>query len=189
MRRVLRHYGVLGPQGVNGIPKVFRVTLIAGTGTCRIRDTDRLLQALRRAFPDIIAREVDFAAIHMKDQLQIVQSIDVLVWAHGAGLSHTMFLRDGKGAVVEIQPTERPATQHQARCKNLAAMLGRKYFIAEAEGVPLGQAGSWLVDTERRHGGNKSHAVELELARRDTELVISEDEFVAQVGRSMEALV
>lgn len=187
-RRVLRNYGVLYPQGGNATPNVVvRVTLVAGTGTRRIRDADHLLQALRRAFPNVIAQEVDFAAMSMKEQLQIAQSTDVLVGAHGDGLSHIMFMREGEGAVVEVHPAGPPATHHQARYRNLAAMLGRRYFLAEAAVAASGQAG-WDMDMKQGHGGDKSTTVEFELARRDTELVISEDEMVDQVGRAIEAL-
>ncbi|KAL1865668.1 hypothetical protein Daus18300_007044 [Diaporthe australafricana] len=188
-RRVLQNYGVLHPQGGNSISEVVRVTFIARTGTRRIRNIDHLLQALHRAFPNIIAQAVDFAAIPMSDQLQIVQSTDILVGAHGAGLSHIMFMREGKGAVVEIQPAGLSELDHQARYKNLAAMMGQEYFLAEAEVVPFGQKGSCRAETEQGKEEDKPKAVEIELARRDTEIAIGEVEFVAQIGRAIKALV
>lgn len=188
-RRVLHKYGVMSAQGGNSIPEVVRVTVIARADTRRIRDTEHLLQALRGAFPNVIARAVDLAALPMAEQLRIVQSTDVIVGAHGGGLSHMMFMREGEGAVVEIQAAGLPTTQDQARYKNLAAMLGRQYFLAEADVVPLDQGGSPSAGTEQGHGGDKPQAVEVELARRDTELAISEDVFVAQIGRAIEALV
>lgn len=189
-RRVLQKYGVLYPQGGNSISKVVKITLISGTGPRGIRETDHLLKAVHRAFPNVIARAVEFAAIPMSEQLKMVQSTDVLVGAHGAGLSHIMFMREGEGAVVEIQPVGLSTAHHQARYRNLAAMLGREYFLAEAEALPLGQGGGGsAADMEQNRGGDKPTTVETELARRDTELVISEDVFVAQVGRAIEALV
>lgn len=188
-RRVLRNYGVLYPQGGNDISKVVRVTLITGTGPQRIRDTDYLLEALRRAFPNVIAREADFGGKPMAEQLQIAQSTDVLVGAHGGGLSQMIFMREGEGAIVEIQPLGLSVTNHQARYKNLAALLGRKYFLAEAEVVPLGQVGSRIADMGKGNGKDRPKAVEFELVRRDMELAISEDDFVAGVGRAIEALI
>lgn len=188
-RRVLRNYGVLYPHGGNDISKVVRVTLIAGTGPRRIRDTDHLLEALRRAFPNVIAREVDFGGIPMAEQLQIAQSTDVLVGAHGGGLSHMMFMREDKGAVVEIRPLGLSATNHSAHYKNLAALLGRQHFEAEAEVVPFGQGGSRNADMEKTNGKDRPKAVEFELIRRDMELSISEDDFVAGIGRAIEALI
>lgn len=182
-RRVLQKYGVLSAQGGKSISEVVRVTVIARMDTRRIRDTDNLLRALRGAFPNVNAQAIDLAALPMAEQLRIVQSTDVLVGVHGAGLSHAMFMREGEGAIVEIQAAGLPTTQDQARFKNLAAMLGRKYFSAEADVVPLGQGGSPSA------GMDSPKAVEVELARRDTELFISEDVFVAQVGRAIEALV
>lgn len=188
-RRALRNYGLLYPQGRNDISKVVRVTLIAGTGPQRIRETDYLLEALRRAFPNVIAREVDFAGITMAEQLQIAQSTDVLVGAHGGGMSHMMFMREDEGAIVEIQPLGLSVTNHQARYKNLAALLGRRYFVAEAELVPFGQGGSRIADMEKGNGKDRPKAVEFELVRRDVELAISEDDFVAGVGRAIDALI
>ncbi|KAG6359137.1 hypothetical protein INS49_012657 [Diaporthe citri] len=124
-QRVLRNYGVLCPLDGNGISKVVMITLLAGR---RIRETDHLLHALHRAFPNVIALE-----------LRIVQSTHVLVGAHGDGLSHIMFMRACEGAVVEIQPAGLSATNRQARYKSLAMMIGREYFMAEAEAIPLGQ--------------------------------------------------
>ena len=111
----------------------------------------------------------------MADQLRIVQSTEVLVGLHGAGLDHIMFMPEGEGAMVEIQPAEQSTTQHQAGYRNLAAMLGRKYLLAEAEIVPLGQVGSVRADVEQGPGGGRLKEVELEL--------------VTQVGPAIEALV
>lgn len=185
-RRVLQNYGVLYPQGGNSISDVVRVTFIARTGTRKIRDIDHLLQALHKAFPTIIAQAVDFAAIPMADQLQIVQSTDILVGVHGAGLSHAMFMREGKGAVVEVQAAGLSELDHQARYKNLAAMIGQEYLLAEAEVVPFGQKGSWRTETEQGKKEDKPKAV---VARRDVELVVNEVEFVGQVGRAIETMV
>lgn len=109
-------------------PKVVRITLIVGTGTHRIRDADHLLQALRRALPNVIAQEVDFAAIPMTDQLQIAQSTEVLVGAHGDGLGHAMFMREGEDAVVEIQPAGLPATPSSAVQKT-GCYVGTEVFL------------------------------------------------------------
>lgn len=178
-RRVSRKYGVLYPQGGNADPKVVvRVTLVAGTDTRRIRDADHLLQALRRASPNVIAQEVDFAAISMKEQLQIAQSTDVLVGAHGDG-------REGEGAVVEVHPAGPPPTHHQARYRSLAAMLGRKYLLAEAAVAASGQAGIWDMDMKQGDGGDKSTTVESELARRNTELLSARTNWwIKLVGQS-----
>lgn len=68
-------------------------------------------------------------------------------------------------------------------------MLGQKYFLAEAAVVAFGQAASWDADMKQGDGADKPKTVEFELARRDTELVINEDELVVQDGRAIEALV
>lgn len=91
----------------------------------------------------------------MMDQLRIAQATDVLVGAHSDGPSHGMSMCEDEGAVVEIQPSGLSATDHQARYENLAAMLGRKYF---------GHGGSWIADMEQGRGGDRTKAVEIELA-------------------------
>lgn len=161
--RVLQNYGVLYPQDDRHTSNAVRVTLITWPGTCELRDTEHLLQALRGAFPHVIIKAVGLAAMPMAGQLKTVQSTDVLVGAHGDGLSHIMFMREGEGAVLEIQPAGVSTSPDQARYKSLAAMLGQKYFSLEAEVVASDRAG-W------------------------TELSLSADEFVAQVGRAIEAL-
>lgn len=70
-------------------------------------------------------------------------------------------MRGDEGAVVEIQPAGLSTTHNQARYKILAAMLGRKYLLAEAEAVLLGQGGAGsAADMEQNHGGDKPTAVE-----------------------------
>ncbi|KAJ0107366.1 DUF563 domain-containing protein [Diaporthe amygdali] len=186
-RRVLQHYHVSyrGKHLFGSVKVVF-----VQTATHKVKDNIHLIKALRRAFPapKVIAYAANFAALPMADQLTIVHSADVLIGAHGAELSHIMFMREGHGAVVEIQR----AGLTQTRYRNLAALLGRKYFLAEAEAVPIDQAGSRKASVEQDHGGATPNAVEVELARRDAwdkvELVISEEDFVAQVGLAIEAV-
>ncbi|KAH8785339.1 hypothetical protein F5883DRAFT_708200 [Diaporthe sp. PMI_573] len=188
-RRLLQKYGVMSSRGEIGIPKVVKVTLTSWPGTCEIRDIDHLLRALREAFPNVLVRAVDLAAMPMAAQLTVVQSTDVLVGVHGAGLSHSMFMREGQGAVVELQPADLSTTQHQGRYKNLAATLGQKYFSVKTEVDSLGQGGSGEADVEQSLGGDTLNQIEIELARRGTELSLGAGEFVAQVGRAIEALV
>lgn len=64
-RRLLQKYGVMSSRGEIGIPKVVKVTLTSWPGTCEIRDIDHLLRALREAFPNVLVRAVDLAAMPM----------------------------------------------------------------------------------------------------------------------------
>lgn len=100
-----------------------------------------------------------------------------------------MFMREGQGAVVELQPADLSTTQHQGRYKNLAATLGQKYFSAKTEVDSLGQGGSGEADVEQSLGGDTLNQIEIELARRGTELSLGAGEFVAQVERAIEVLV
>ncbi|KAI7786846.1 DUF563 domain-containing protein [Diaporthe eres] len=103
---------------------------------------------------------------------------NVIVW----------FMGDDECVIVEIQPAGLAATHHRARYKNLATMLRRTFFMAKLRSsVPLGQGGGLIMYMEQGHGGDK--AVHIKLAMRDMELAISEDVFVAQIGRAIQASV
>ena len=56
---------------------------------------------------------------------------DVLVGMHGAGLTHTMFMEEGRGALVEIQPDR---LCHWG-FRNVAKMTGHAYFVAGANKI------------------------------------------------------
>ncbi|TLS29756.1 hypothetical protein PpBr36_00830 [Pyricularia pennisetigena] len=95
---------------------------------------EKLHEAARRAYPDVEIRSIDLASLSFVDQIRLVRSeTNILVGVHGAGLTHTMFLRGGREggekAVVEIQPDE----MSYKGFRNLAYMLGHKYFTAKAE--------------------------------------------------------
>ena len=45
--------------------------------------------------------EVEFESLTPQEQIDVASQSTILVGAHGAGLSHTMFVQEG-GAVVEI---------------------------------------------------------------------------------------
>jgi hypothetical protein len=88
-----------------------------------------------------------------------------------------MFMREGQGAVVELQPADLSTTQHQGRYKNLAATLGQKYFSVKTEVDSLGQGGSGEADVEQSLGGDTLNQIDIELARRGTELSLGAGEF------------
>ncbi|TLD34241.1 hypothetical protein PspLS_01566 [Pyricularia sp. CBS 133598] len=76
-------------------------------------------------------RMVDFEGMPFREQVRVARDSDVLVGMHGAGLTHAMFMEEGRGALVEIQPDR---LCHWG-FRNLAKMTGQKYFVAGASRV------------------------------------------------------
>ncbi|KAI6353509.1 hypothetical protein MCOR25_008958 [Pyricularia grisea] len=139
VRRVLHHLGLepFEPPSMSLSPdpkKQIRLTFIDRRGSRKLLGQEKLLDAARRVHPDVEIRSIDLASLSFVDQIRLVRSeTDILVGAHGAGLTHVMFLRggwEGGGkAVVEIQPSE----MSYKGFRNLAYMLGHEYFVAKAE--------------------------------------------------------
>ena len=108
------------------------------------------VSALRERFSHapISIRTIDLAALTFEEQLHIARNTDVLVGVHGAGLTHSLFLKPG-AAVVEIMPHD---VQHKG-FRNLAGMRGMGYFgvrggYLEDEGV---KGGSGVVGQDWHH--------------------------------------
>lgn len=91
-----------------------------------------LLAELAERNPRIEVRVVDFAGLSFAEQVRVARETDVLVGVHGAGLTHLMFMRQGAGAVVEIQPE---GLEHHG-FKNVAGMRGLGYFRTHARIIP-----------------------------------------------------
>lgn len=186
--RALQYYGLWRTRGWHDVSDIAKVTIINPVGAGRIKDMHLLLEGIRSAFPlgQVVADEVDFAAIPMAWQLQIVRATDILVGVHGAGLSHVLFMREGEGAVIEIQPSVQGATPRSERYKKLAGLMGQEYFSMEAEILSAGQL-------DHSHKEHHDHAAQLELLRRgesdETEIVVSQAKLVSLVGRAIEALI
>lgn len=141
IRRILMHYQIPWAAGPRpGIPagwgrtkeRDLVLTFVDRRGTRKLLDQEAKLDALRARFPHVRVQSVDFGTLSLPEQIRIAQDTDILVGVHGAGLTHIMFLREGTGAIVEIQP---PKLGYKG-FKNMAQMLGRKYFTTEAEIVP-----------------------------------------------------
>ncbi|CAK7214109.1 hypothetical protein SEUCBS140593_002072 [Sporothrix eucalyptigena] len=135
VRRIFEHYQVpleAGPRRIApNDDKDITVTFIDRRGTRQLLNHAPLFEAVQARFPNVVIKSVDFATLSLPDQLRLAQSTDVLVGVHGAGLTHTMFMRANAGAVVEIQPEN---MGHKG-FRNLAAMTGHRYFSAQAEVV------------------------------------------------------
>ncbi|KAL1846476.1 hypothetical protein Daus18300_014246 [Diaporthe australafricana] len=76
-------------------------------------------------------RLVDFEGKPFREQIEIARDTDIMVGMHGAGFTHVMFMEEGRGALVEIQPDR---LCHKG-FRNLAKMTGQLYFVAGANKV------------------------------------------------------
>ncbi|KAI8299687.1 DUF563 domain-containing protein [Colletotrichum sp. SAR11_240] len=143
-RRIMRHLDIL--QRTQPPAEILNVTFIDRRGSRKLLDQDALLDAARAKFPGANFQALDFGALSFPDQLHVVQSTDVLVGVHGAGLTHTMFLCEG-AAVVEIQP----ASMSHKGFRNLARMMGQTYVSAHAEMVGAEDRSRNVAKRDRWH--------------------------------------
>ncbi|RKU47741.1 hypothetical protein DL546_003665 [Coniochaeta pulveracea] len=135
-QRVLDFYGIEDPPRD---PDHIKVTFIDRRENRRLQNKDELFEALQATIPHIKVQMVDFAALSFPQQLRIVRDTDVLVGVHGAGLTHTMFMRENTGAIVELQPEtlRDPQTgKTHNGFRNLANMLSLGYFRVHVPQVP-----------------------------------------------------
>ncbi|KAI1108387.1 hypothetical protein F5Y14DRAFT_91171 [Nemania sp. NC0429] len=109
------------------------VTFVKRREFRRLQNQNYLFAELGRRNPHISVQMVDFAAIPLSEQLRVARETDVLVGVHGAGLTNLMFMRQGAGALVEIQPQ---GLDHHG-FKNVAGMRSLGYFRAHAQIIPL----------------------------------------------------
>lgn len=121
--RVLGFYEIPEPPSVRSKEDPIILTFIDRQHR-RLRDQDALFKELEARYPHIAVRLIDFAAISFPEQIRVIRETDILVGVHGAGHTHTMFMRHGAGAMVEIQP----AAMDAANYRDLAYMRGLSYF-------------------------------------------------------------
>ncbi|KAK1759831.1 hypothetical protein QBC47DRAFT_373146 [Echria macrotheca] len=202
-RRVFRHYNITPPPKKETNPAALRVTFLdrSGASSRNLRGQQSLLESLKRKFEGIEVTAVDFAAIPFEEQLRIIQRTDVLVGVHGAGLTHTMFLRDGVTAVVEIQPRDMPSPYMGFR--NMANMKGISYFRAHADPISVDPAGRDQVGTgakKLKRGMDTGGAASLDAVEDDIyplekraswhgeDFYMTEDSFVEVVGAAINSV-
>ncbi|TLS20890.1 uncharacterized protein PpBr36_10759 [Pyricularia pennisetigena] len=109
------------------------VSFIIRKGSRHLLGLDtHLFAAVKARFGDVAdLRMVDFEGMPFREQVRAARDSDVLVGMHGAGLTHAMFMEEGRGALVEIQPDR---LCHWG-FRNLAKMTGHEYFVAGASRV------------------------------------------------------
>lgn len=89
-------------------PGALRITFIDRKETRRVQDTAALLtharSTLARSNLDVHIRAIDFATLSFREQIALARQTDILVGVHGAGLTHTLFMKQDMGALIEIFP-------------------------------------------------------------------------------------
>lgn len=150
VQRVFDFYG-LPRQGQRANAARIRVSIIVRKGSRQLMGLDtHLFGAVRDKFDSVAdVRLVDFEKMPFRAQVELARDSDVLVGMHGAGLTHTMFMEEGRGALVEIQPDR---LCHWG-FRNVAKMTGQAYFVAGAQKIvgncypePLGGGTEVLPD-------------------------------------------
>ena len=132
----------LTPRPASEVNASPTVTIIDRKRTRKFIDLDRWVATLRKKHPGSVINVVDFATISLLDQVKLVQSTDVLVGHHGAGMTHVLFLPP-EAAVVEIMPPWFPTRGFRsvARMRGLTHFSGRcmweEEYNAVVGGVPL----------------------------------------------------
>ncbi|KAH7012028.1 uncharacterized protein B0I36DRAFT_299979 [Microdochium trichocladiopsis] len=127
VRRVLDFFGHLEEEDVAPPkPGALRITFIDRKETRRVQDTPQLLAHTRNALAkaNVHIRAVDFATLSFREQIALARETDILVGVHGAGLTHTLFMRQDMGALVEIFPEG-----FELRCfRAMARDRGLRYY-------------------------------------------------------------
>lgn len=138
VHRVFDLFGIPGRRpGVPSPPTSttprLNVTLIHRRSSRKLMGLDSfLLGAARTRFAEEAdIRLVDFAELTLREQIQVSRDSDVLVGMHGAGLTQAIFMEEGRGAVVEIQPDR----MCYRGFENLVRMGGRAYLAAGANKI------------------------------------------------------
>jgi protein O-GlcNAc transferase len=181
-------------------PPTINLTFINRTGKRQLLNQTTLLAAVEAKHPHVRIQAVDFEPLTFPEQLRLVRATDILVGVHGAGLTHTMFMRDGPAsAVVEIRPRE----CDYRGFRNLAFMKGVGYFTAFGEQVKpvregykprvgTGEDGRGLeleLDLELGEGGNGTGKVLAKRGRWQWDHVRMEvEEFVELVDAAIAAV-
>ncbi|TQV95614.1 DUF563 domain-containing protein [Cordyceps javanica] len=143
VRRVLDLYKITDdpPASTGGSDTDIVVTFVARKGARELLDQDAHMEALRAAVPHMKLSVVDFASMPLHQQVQVARHTDVLLGVHGAGLTHSMFMRPG-AVLVEVLPAD---FAHKG-FRNLAQMLGHRYFRTHAKPAAPRRRRDWQQD-------------------------------------------
>lgn len=110
VRRVLSFYGLAQDAPLEPVSGTqddrLILTFVDRRQTRRLEGLDGLLDRVRTEHPGVKIEAVDFGSISLREQIDVARKTDILVGVHGAGLTHSLFMKEGRGAVVEIFPPD-----------------------------------------------------------------------------------
>ncbi|KAJ5757144.1 DUF563 domain-containing protein [Penicillium nucicola] len=136
VNRALTLYGLNGTKPRQN--EEITLTFINRASGRKLANTTEYLEIIKNQYPLVRVQSIDFAAISYRDQLKIIQEIDILAGVHGAGLTHGIFLPPGS-AMVEILP---PGLNHKG-FRNVASLRGHDYYSTHAADLELNDHGDW----------------------------------------------
>lgn len=140
-RWVLGYYGI-DERPSSDVREKPTITVVQRGTTRKFRDFDRLMEKMHAQHPGYAINVVDLALMGKREQIALLQSTDVLVGHHGAGMSYVMFMRPDS-AVVEILPPFFLSRGFRwvARMRGLVHFIGKamwkEEYLLQHEGVPI----------------------------------------------------
>lgn len=143
INRVFDYYNIT-PRSAADINEHPTITINDRTANRKFVNLDRWVATLQERHPKSTINVVDFGQISFEEQLRLIQSTDVYVGHHGAGMTHLMFLPPD-AAGVEIFPP----FFHMRGFRSISRMRGVTHFSGRCmwkeewdlveNGVPLPQ--------------------------------------------------
>lgn len=91
----------------------------------QIKNHDKLVAMTQATFPTAEVRSVDFASLTFREQLKLIRTTDILVGAHGAALTHMMYLPT-TSASIEFWIDDRYGNYHYV---NMGKWLAIPHFL------------------------------------------------------------
>lgn len=140
-RWVLAYYGI-DERPASDVREKPTITVVQRGSTRKFRDFESLMEKMHAQHPGYAINVVDLALMGKREQIALLQSTDVLVGHHGAGMSYVMFMRPDS-AVVEILPPFFLSRGFRwvARMRGLVHFIGkamwREEYLRDYEGIPV----------------------------------------------------
>ena len=125
VEKALKHMGLATPPRLTEDTVVTIVNRTGTSNTRQIWNIDAHAEALRLSFPGVTVQVLDFGAIDLRSQIEIIRNTDVFMGAMGAGLTHFFFLNE-ESTVAEILA---PGA-HYTGFRNLAKVRNMPYFVS-----------------------------------------------------------
>lgn len=129
-QRVRDHFKVQDPAPQRKEDRI-RLTFVDRRSR-RLHNQTELFQELARRHPHVEVKLIDFEGMPFPEQIRVARETEILAGVHGAGLTHTMFMREAAGAVVEIQHEEVNVETFRV----LAHQRYLSYFRAHGKALP-----------------------------------------------------